>query len=88
MLLLDQATRQNLWRQLVEGLEAYTEGIAAHRVIGRRRISRFLETLARPHVLKNDLEAAYREMAADERREAEALEWSEGLVGDIEDAPR
>jgi glutamate/tyrosine decarboxylase-like PLP-dependent enzyme len=31
-LLLDQATRQNLWRQLVEGLEAYTEGIAAHRV--------------------------------------------------------
>jgi predicted CopG family antitoxin len=59
-----------------------------HRVIGRHRISRFLETLARPHVLKDDLEAAYREMAADESREAEALEWSEGLVGDIQDAPR
>ncbi len=59
-----------------------------HRVIGRRRIGRFLETLARPHVLKDDLEAAYREMAADESREAEALEWSEGLVGDIQDAPR
>lgn len=59
-----------------------------HRVIGRRNISRFLNDLARPHVLLKDLEAAYKEMAADEAREAEAREWSEGLIGDVADDPR
>lgn len=59
-----------------------------HRVVGRGRISRFLQDLARPHVLNSDLEAGYRQMAADESREAEALEWSEGLIGDIQDDPR
>ena len=59
-----------------------------HRVIGRRKISRFIEAIARPHVIAQDLEAAYREMAADESQEAEALEWSEGLIGDIADEPR
>jgi predicted CopG family antitoxin len=62
-----------------------------HRVIGRRRISSFLDQLARPHVVPADLNAAYQEMAADEAREREALEWSEALVGDIagpEDATR
>ncbi|MEK7403609.1 MAG: addiction module antitoxin [Acidobacteriota bacterium] len=59
-----------------------------HSVIGRRRISRFLETLARPHVLTQDLEAAYRDMAGDEEREAKALEWSEGLIGDVQHDPR
>jgi hypothetical protein len=34
------------------------------------------------------LEASFREMAADELREAEALEWAEGLIGDIADEPR
>jgi hypothetical protein len=52
-----------------------------HAVIGRGRISRFLEDLARPHVVSRDLEAAYREMADDEVREAEADEWAEGLIG-------
>ncbi len=51
-----------------------------HRRIGRRRISQFLERLARPHVVATDIEAAYREMAADEAREREAVEWSEGLI--------
>ena len=59
-----------------------------HRVIGRGRISRFLEDLARLHVVKQKLESAYREMAADERREAEALEWAESTIGDVEDDPR
>jgi hypothetical protein len=45
-----------------------------HRVVGRRRIGRFLESLARPHVMRRDLEAAYRQMAREEAREAEALE--------------
>ena len=59
-----------------------------YRVVGRRRIGRFLEDLARPHLLDRDLEAAYREMAADEQREAEALQWSESLIGDVQDEPR
>jgi hypothetical protein len=59
-----------------------------HAVIGRGRISRFLEDLARPHVVSRDLEAAYQEMAGDEVREAEADEWAEGLIGDVADDPR
>ena len=59
-----------------------------HSVIGRGRISRFLENLARPHVVSPDLETAYQEMAGDEVREAEAAEWAEGLIGDIADDPR
>ena len=65
--------------------EVYT---GLHQVIGRRKISRFIEEIARPHVIPQDLEAAYREMAADKSREAEALEWSEGLIGDVADEPR
>jgi hypothetical protein len=56
-------------------------------VVGPRRISRFIEELVRPHVLYPDLDAAYAEMAKDEQREAEALEWSESLIGDIDDEP-
>lgn len=52
-------------------------------VIGRRRISRFIEELVRPHVLYQELEAAYQQMAQDEAREAEALEWAEATVGDV-----
>jgi predicted CopG family antitoxin len=54
-----------------------------HSVIGRRRISRFLNDLARPHVLRRDLAEGYRAMAADEAREQEAMEWVENLTGDI-----
>jgi predicted CopG family antitoxin len=53
-----------------------------HQVIGRRKISRFIEEIARPHVIPQDLAAAYREMAMDESREAEALEWSEAVLSD------
>jgi predicted CopG family antitoxin len=59
-----------------------------YRRVGARRISRFLEALARPHVIDADLEAGYRAMAADEVREAEAHEWSENLLSDIDDAAR
>ena len=59
-----------------------------HTVVGRRRISRFIESLVRPHVVGDDLEAAYREMAADEVREAEALEWAEATIGDVADETR
>jgi predicted CopG family antitoxin len=66
--------------------EQVYEGL--HSVVGRRRISGFIERLVRPYVSNQDLEAGYREMAADERREAEALEWSEGTVGDVGDETR
>jgi predicted CopG family antitoxin len=56
-----------------------------HRIIGRGNISQFIENLVRPHVVEADLDASYRAMAADRQREAEALEWSEGLIGDIDD---
>ena len=59
-----------------------------HRVIGRGRISAFLNALARPHVVEEGLEGAYREMAEDAEREAEALEWSENLLRDGEDETR
>jgi predicted CopG family antitoxin len=52
-------------------------------VIGPRKISRFIEDLVRPHVLKKDICAAYKEMAADEVRESEALEWAEATFGDV-----
>ena len=58
-----------------------------HAVIGRRRISRFLNDLARPHVTRRELAEAYRAMAADEEREREAGEWVENLTGDIADGP-
>jgi predicted CopG family antitoxin len=45
-----------------------------HSVVGRRRISRFINDLARPHVLRDDLAEGYRAMAADEEREREAME--------------
>ena len=56
-----------------------------HSVVGRRHISRFVETIVRPHVLKAARDEEYREMASDEASEAEALEWIEGLVGDVAD---
>ncbi len=59
-----------------------------HSVIGRRNISQFIESLVRPHVLHKDLEAAYALMAQDEAREAEALAWIEGALGEITDETR
>lgn len=58
------------------------------RQIGPRKISKFLNDLARPHVIEEDLDTAYREMAADEDRESEALEWSEAMVSDVADERR
>lgn len=59
-----------------------------HKVVGRRRISRFIEDLVRPHVLEGDLDLAYQRMAEDELREAEALEWSEAMLKDVDHEPR
>ena len=66
--------------------ESVYEGL--HAVVGRRRISRFVEDLVRPYVIHQALDAAYRDMAQDEEREAEALEWAEATIGDVGDEAR
>jgi hypothetical protein len=53
-----------------------------YRRVGARRIGKFLESLARPHVVDAELETAYREAAGDEERERQAREWIDGLIGD------
>ena len=58
-----------------------------HSVVGRRRISRFLNDLARPHVISREVVEGYRAMAADEERERAASEWVENLTGHIADEP-
>ncbi len=59
-----------------------------YRVAGRRRISRFIQDVIRPYLRCQDLEAAYRQMAQEEERETEALEWSEATIGDVADETR
>jgi hypothetical protein len=39
--------------------------------------------LVRPYAIHQELEAAYQQMAEDEEREAEALEWAEATIGEI-----
>lgn len=57
-------------------------------MIGERKISQFIENLVKPHVLYQNLALAYQEMALDITREREANDWSEGLVGDINNVER
>jgi len=54
-----------------------------YQVIGQGNISKFVETLVRPHVVPTDLDEGYRQMAEDEAREAEASAWAEGTIGDV-----
>jgi len=48
--------------------------------IGKRKISKFIENLIKPHIASNDLSLAYQEMVQDKQREIEACEWTEGLI--------
>ena len=66
--------------------EAVYEGL--YRRVGRRKMSQFIEDLLRPHVLDSALDEGYQAMAADQAREAEALEWCNALAGDMADAAR
>jgi predicted CopG family antitoxin len=59
-----------------------------NRVVGPEHISQFIESIIRPHIIGVDLESAYRQMAEDESRESEALEWAEATFGDVGDEPR
>jgi len=56
-----------------------------YNVVGARKISKFIEDLVRPHVVRPNLELAYREMGKDREREEKALEWAEATFRDIED---
>jgi len=62
--------------------EEVYEGL--YKTIGPRKISKFIEELVRPHVVRPDLESAYAEMAGDKRREKEALEWAEVTFKDAD----
>ena len=53
-----------------------------HRRVGRRKISRFIDEMAREHFMEKQLDADYAEAAADEEREREAKEWIESGVDD------
>jgi predicted CopG family antitoxin len=66
--------------------EQVYEGL--HLIIGQQNLSQFIESLVRPHVIETDLETAYRQMALDESRETEALEWAQATCGDVQDETR
>jgi hypothetical protein len=59
-----------------------------HAVVGPRRISQFIEALVRPYVIGEDLELAYKQMAQEETREAEALEWAQATLSDVANEAR
>ncbi len=59
------------------------------RVIGRGKVSQFLQELARPLVLGHDpLDEGYKAMAADAQYEAQASEWIEGLIQGVSNEAR
>lgn len=66
--------------------EEVHEGL--YRIIGKRRISQFIEDLVKPHVLDITLDRGYQAMAADKQREAEATEWCNALARDMIDETR
>lgn len=55
--------------------EEVYEGL--HRTIGPRKISKFVQELVPPHVVRPDLGSAHAAMAKDKKREKEAMEWAE-----------
>ncbi|OGP73979.1 MAG: addiction module antitoxin [Deltaproteobacteria bacterium RBG_16_49_23] len=61
--------------------EEVYEGL--HKTIGPHKISKFVEELVRPHVVRPNLESAYAQMAKDKKREEEAIEWAEITFKDI-----
>ena len=66
--------------------EAIYEGL--HRIVGRGKISQFIEDLVRPYVSDAALDEGYRAMAADTVREGEAKAWSDALAADVADEAR
>lgn len=61
--------------------EEVYEGL--HKTIGPRKISRYIQEMVRPHVVRPNLDSAYAEMAKDKKREKEAAEWAEITFLDV-----
>jgi predicted CopG family antitoxin len=61
--------------------EEVYEGL--HKTIGPRKISRYIQEIVRPHVVRPNLDSAYAEMAKDKKREKEAAEWTEITFLDV-----
>lgn len=61
--------------------EEVYEGL--HKNIGAGKISRFVQEVVRPYVVRPNLESAYAEMAKDKQREKEAAKWAEITFKDI-----
>jgi predicted CopG family antitoxin len=59
-----------------------------YRMVGRRRMSQFIEDIVRPHVMDAALNEGYQAMAADREREEDASEWCNALSGDMRDEAR
>ncbi|MCX5997660.1 MAG: addiction module antitoxin [Chloroflexi bacterium] len=68
---------------LTVDVEVY-EGL--RKIIGPRKISKFIEELVRPHVVRPNLEAAYAKMARDKKREDEAMDWAESTFAEMSNA--
>ena len=66
--------------------EAVYDGLM--RVVGRGKVSQFLESLARPHVLDTALDDGYAAMSRDLDRENEATQWINDLIKDVANAAR
>jgi len=50
-------------------------------VAGKRKMSRYISDLVRPHVVEDGLDVGYRAMAADREYEKEAREWVNSPMG-------
>jgi len=61
--------------------EEVYEGL--RKTIGPRKISKFVQELVRPYVVRPNLESGYAEMSRDKKREEEAMEWAEITFKDI-----
>nr|WP_197456562.1 hypothetical protein [Ferrovum myxofaciens] len=51
-------------------------------------MSQFIENLLRPHVLDTVLDDGYKAMAADQEREADAMEWCNAIGSDMANEAR
>lgn len=64
--------------------EAVYEGL--YRIVGRRKMSQFIEDLVRPHVVDAVLDAEYQEMAKDAARQEEMKLWDAAEDADFNDS--
>ncbi len=54
-----------------------------HARFGRGKIGRFLEGLARPYVIDDELGRSYARMAGDPDHEGEAAKWTDEMTHDL-----